>query len=185
MRDETDGDWLVSGSDAPPLVLLVDDERQITDALRRSMRGEPFEVLTAASAEEALRILEQHPVDVVVSDERMPGMNGSELLARVRRLYPETIRMMLTGRASIDTAMRAINEGEIYRFFTKPRHETELLVAIRQALRTRRLADENARLRREVATRQALLERLEEENPGLTSVRTDGRGVVLIDADDL
>ncbi len=112
-------------------------------------------------------------------------MSGSELLARVRRLYPETIRMMLTGHASIETAIRAINEGEIYRFFTKPCHETELLVAIRQALRTKLLADENARLRREIATKQALLERLEEENPGLTSVETDSQGAVLIDADDL
>jgi DNA-binding NtrC family response regulator len=115
-------------------VLFVDDDPSVTDAMRRSLRDEPYQVATAGSGDEALAVLRKGPVDVIVSDEMMPGMSGSDLLALVRRDYPGTARMILTGQATLDAAIRAINEGEVYRFFTKPARTIDLALAIRQAL---------------------------------------------------
>lgn len=98
-------------------ILLVDDEPNVTDALKRSMRNEPYELLTASSAASAQQILAGRHVDVVVSDEQMPGMAGSEFLSWVRAQFPHTIRMILSGQATLAAAIRAINEGEVYRFF--------------------------------------------------------------------
>jgi two-component system probable response regulator PhcQ len=104
----------------PRRVLFVDDEPHVTESLKRALRKEPYEVLSANSADEALEVLARQPVDVVISDEKMPGMQGSEFLAVVCKQYPETIRIIMTGHGSIEAAIRAINEGEIYRFLTKP-----------------------------------------------------------------
>jgi len=84
------------------VVLFVDDEPSFTDSLKRILRKEPYEILSAGSADEALMILDGQVVDVVVSDEKMPGMSGSEFLSIVSKRYPETIRIMLTGHASLD-----------------------------------------------------------------------------------
>jgi len=101
-------------------VLCVDDDPNILRAYSRTLRNK-FELDTAASGEEALRILtERGPYAVVVSDMRMPGMDGVELLRRVRETAPDTVRMMLTGNADQQTAIDAVNEGRIFRFITKP-----------------------------------------------------------------
>ncbi len=118
-----------------PRVLLVDDEPHVTEALKRVLREEAYDIRTASSARTALQILAREAVDVVVSDERMPGMSGSEFLATVRRSYPNTVRILLTGHANLEAAVRAINEGEIYRFLTKPCKEADLTRAIEHALR--------------------------------------------------
>src|SRR5579863_1778830 len=94
-------------------ILLVDDESHVTAALSRHFPRERFEVLRAQSAAEAYEILDKRRVDVVISDERMPGEPGTEFLARVRQRHPATIRMILSGQASLDSAIRAINEGEV------------------------------------------------------------------------
>ena len=101
-------------------LLIVDDEALICKTMADFFTAGPFTVLTAGSAEEALGLLQRHSADVVLADEKMPGMSGSELLAVIRRQYPQTIRMMVTGKATLETAVRAINDGQIYRFFTKP-----------------------------------------------------------------
>ncbi|MEM9743728.1 MAG: EAL domain-containing protein [Pseudomonadota bacterium] len=101
-------------------VLLVDDEPSIVNALRRALRTEGYELRTAASGQEALAVLASQSVDVVVSDYRMPGMTGTELLSAVRQRYPETVRLMLTGEADMQAVIEAINEGAIYKFLTKP-----------------------------------------------------------------
>lgn len=167
------------------IVLLVDDEPNVTSALKRRMRQESFEVVTAASGEEALKILESRSVDLVVSDEQMPGMRGSELLSIIAQRWPQTVRMTLTGHASLDAAIRAINEGQIYRFFVKPCNETDLLFSIRHALEQKRLSSENVRLSKELKSKTALLDHLEQENPGITQIDTDEDGALLIDADAL
>lgn len=101
-------------------VLCVDDDPNILRAYSRTLRSK-FELDTAASGEEAIRILaERGPYAVVVSDMRMPGMDGVELLRRVRETAPDTVRMMLTGNADQQTAIDAVNEGHIFRFITKP-----------------------------------------------------------------
>jgi DNA-binding NtrC family response regulator len=111
-------------------ILLVDDEPHVTDALSRHFTKRQFLIRKATSAAEAYRILEHHRVDVVVSDERMPGESGTEFLANVRSRYPNTIRIILSGQASLEAAVRAINEGEVYRFFLKPCNPTDLVFTI-------------------------------------------------------
>jgi len=116
-------------------ILLVDDEVSILASLRRVLRGENYRILTANSGEEALKQLALHPVGVVLSDQRMPGMSGSELLAQVRVMYPKTVRMVLSGYTGLDSLTEAINRGEISRFLTKPWQNDELLEAVRDAFR--------------------------------------------------
>ena len=99
-----------------PVVLLLDDEPNVTAGLKRALHSEPWKILTAATTGGAFDILSREAVDVVVSDERMPGMSGSQFLSEVRKKYPHTIRMILSGQADLEAAVRAINEGEVYRF---------------------------------------------------------------------
>ncbi len=120
-----------------PTVMFVDDDMALLQGLMRRLRKEPFELRTATSAEEALGILSRAPIDLVVSDMNMPGMTGMEFLARVAREHPDCIRIMLTGRPTLDVAMGAINSGEVYRFLTKPYDAGALAALIRDALKNR------------------------------------------------
>jgi ActR/RegA family two-component response regulator len=111
-------------------VLFVDDESAVLDGYKRSLRGE-FEVETAGSGELGLAaIRDRGPYSVVVSDMRMPGMNGAQFLAQVRQKAPETVRMLLTGYTDLSAAMEAVNEGNIFRFLTKPCEKDVLIKAI-------------------------------------------------------
>ena len=161
-------------------VLFVDDEPHVTDSLKRSLRKEPYEILSANSASEALKMLAREPVDVVVSDEKMPGMQGSEFLAQVCKLYPETVRIILTGHGSMEAAIRAINEGEIYRFLTKPCNEVDLAVTIRQALQLKDLKAISQRLLEKNKNQSAVLRELEKKHPGITKVERDSKGAIIL-----
>ena len=103
----------------PPAVLLVDDDPNVLHGLTRALHHQPFGIYTAKSAEEAMWVFKTRHVDVIVSDEQMPGLPGTELLAWVAGHYPEAVRILLTGQASVDTAVRAINEAGVYKFFTQ------------------------------------------------------------------
>jgi diguanylate cyclase (GGDEF)-like protein len=120
-----------------PTVLFVDDEVRVLRSLQRVLGDKPFRMLTAESADEALLLLSRERVDVMISDERMPGMSGSELLAEVKNRYPEVCRIMLTGHADMEAAMKAINEGRIFRFLIKPVSPHELVSVIHKALEER------------------------------------------------
>lgn len=115
-------------------VLFVDDEPLVLDALRR-MLHDKFHIYTANSGEKGLAAVEQNgPFAVVISDMRMPGMNGAEFLARIRKDAPDTVRMLLTGFTDLDAAIAAVNEGNIFRFLTKPCRKNELVSAINLGL---------------------------------------------------
>lgn len=129
-----------------PTVLLVDDDPHVLHGLARALRHQPYQLHTACSADEAMRVLKSRPVDVLVADEHMPGMRGSQLLAWVATNFPDVVRIMLTGNATVDTAIRAINEGAVYQFFTKPCDDVQLAIAIRKALEHTDLVKENRRL---------------------------------------
>ncbi|MBI3410181.1 MAG: response regulator [Planctomycetes bacterium] len=118
-------------------VLFVDDDLGVLQALMRRLRKEPYQIRTATSAEEALVILSQARIDLVVSDLNMPGMGGMEFLSRVAKEYPQCVRIMLTGQPSLTVAMSAINNGEVYRFLTKPYDSNALAGIIREALEHR------------------------------------------------
>ncbi len=114
-------------------VLFVDDEVNILRAVQRLLRHEPCRVLTASRGSEALGLLANDAAQVVVSDQRMPEMNGVELLSVIRERHPDAVRMMLTGYTEMNVAVEAINHGEIYRLITKPWNDEELKATLRQA----------------------------------------------------
>lgn len=131
---------------ATSCVLLVDDEESILNSLRRLLRGQPYQLLTATSGTQALELFEQHNVDLVLSDARMPGMDGATLLAEVHKRDPQCMNLLLTGYADVATITAAINEGRIYRYLSKPWDDEELLHALRQALTHQHTERERKRL---------------------------------------
>ena len=103
-----------------PRILLVDDDVEVLDALQRQLRGR-FDVTATCDAKEAIRlVVSGGPFAVVVSDLRMPGMDGVSLLYLIRQIVPETVRVLLTGQADMESAISAVNQGNIFRFLTKP-----------------------------------------------------------------
>jgi EAL domain-containing protein (putative c-di-GMP-specific phosphodiesterase class I)/CheY-like chemotaxis protein len=132
-------------SEAPPslgagsttTVLFVDDEPHVTANFRIMFRKAAFKVLVANSGAQALELLASTSVDIIVSDEQMPDMPGSALLAEVRQRYPETVRIILTGEASLDAAIAAINYGGIFRFLRKPCAAEELVACLKEAAHAR------------------------------------------------
>jgi len=165
-------------------VLFVDDEPNVTTALRRALRHEPYEILSASSSNDGLEVLAKTPVDVVVADERMPGMSGTEFLATVSQKYPDTIRMMLTGQATLDAVIEAINRGQIYHFFTKPWNPAELSNVIRQALEYRELLAQSRNLLQAARQQSSVLEDLEGDYPGITNVTRDADGAIIMEGMD-
>ncbi|MGV8864845.1 MAG: HD domain-containing phosphohydrolase [Pseudomonas sp.] len=128
-------DESASGSqEQRPTVLLVDDEESILSSLRRLLRGQPYDVVLATSGEQALAIMAEKNVDLIVSDGRMSNMDGATLLANVYKLYPHTTRVLLTGYVDLDNIIKAINEGQIHRYIAKPWNDDELVLTLRQCL---------------------------------------------------
>jgi len=123
-------------------LLLVDDEPNILNSLSRLLRREGYTILTAASPFEAFDLLAKHPTQVVISDQRMPEMSGTEFLSRVRQLYPDTVRLVLTGYTDLESVTGAINQGAIYKFLTKPWDDDQLREQIREAFRIAKHADQ-------------------------------------------
>lgn len=127
-------------------LLLVDDEVNVLKSLMRLLHAHNYRLLMATSGSEALALMTREPVDLVISDMRMPHMDGAELLAHIRKQWPETMRLLLTGHADMTQTVAAINQGEIYRYIAKPWHDDELLQIVVQALEQQKLKRENARL---------------------------------------
>ncbi len=116
-------------------LLLVDDEANITRALTRSLRRDGYHILVANTPHDALELLACHPVQVIVSDQRMPEMTGTELLARVKEIYPDIIRIVLSGYTELKTITDSVNRGAIYKFLTKPWEEQQLRNEVAEAFR--------------------------------------------------
>ena len=167
---------------APPRrVLIVDDEENVLKALRRSLRKEGYELFLANSAAAGIELLQQQPVDLVMSDHLMPDMTGLELLKVVRNRWPDGVRIMLTGHADMQTAIEAINEGEIYRFLTKPWDDNELKVSLHLAFEQLDLQRENRRLLATVRRQHDFIAQLEREHPGIGRLVRDEDGAILIE----
>jgi len=116
-------------------LLIVDDDPEVRGALRRALRGSEYAVIEAADGAVGLAIFRTNPVDVVISDYEMPGMDGLELLQRVRLHDPRVLRVLLTGHADLQVAMRALNEGAVNRMLLKPWDHVDLLGTLRIAAR--------------------------------------------------
>lgn len=116
-------------------LLLLDDEENILRALARVLRRDGYLILTATKAADAFELLAKHHVQVILSDQRMPEMSGTEFLSKVKDLYPETVRIILSGYTDLKSVTDAINEGAIYKFLTKPWDDKQLRSNVHQAFR--------------------------------------------------
>ncbi|BBO82911.1 hypothetical protein DSCO28_34770 [Desulfosarcina ovata subsp. sediminis] len=153
-------------------VLCVDDEPNILNALKRLLRKEEYRLLTGNSGREGLEILSANEVHIVISDQRMPEMNGTEFLKEVRAGYPNILRIILTGYTDVDTITEAINEGHIYKFFLKPWNDQNLKLEIRQALEQYDLIQANKRLNEQLYEQNEALKKMNENLESIVQERT-------------
>ncbi len=144
-------------------ILCVDDEANILSSLRRTLRTNGYRVLTALSAREGLATLEQAQVHLVISDMRMPEMDGAAFLEQVRQRWPDTVRLLLTGYADIPSIIQAINKGEIYRYVAKPWDDQDLQLTVRSALERMLLVQQKRALEAQVHQQNEALAQLNAE----------------------
>lgn len=145
MSDLPSNDDLES-SVRPATLLFVDDEPNILSALRRLFRPLGYKIHTAEGGSEGLALLEQEPVDLVISDMRMPNMDGAQFLEQVRQKWPDTMRILLTGHADVSSTIAAINKGEIHRYIAKPWDDDDITLLVKHALERKDLEQEKRRL---------------------------------------
>ncbi|MBS0346965.1 MAG: EAL domain-containing protein [Proteobacteria bacterium] len=141
---------LLRGPAPERTLLLVDDEDNILSALRRLLRRDGYTILTASDGQQGLEVLAANRVDVIVSDQRMPGMTGVEFLRKAKDMCPDSVRLVLSGYTDLQSVTDAINEGAIYKFLTKPWDDAMLRANIEEAFRRKALSDENQRLANEL-----------------------------------
>lgn len=147
-------------------ILLVDDEPPILKALTRLLQYEGYAIRGTTEPTEVANILRGEEVHLVISDHTMPGMTGIEVLRTARLIRPDAIRLMLTGNADLQMAMDAVNQGEIYRFLTKPWDNNDLLVTVRLALREFEIQQQNRRLATVVRQQAETIKKLQAQVAG-------------------
>ena len=153
-------------------ILFVDDERAILSSLRRLFRSSGYKVHIANSGAEGIALLEQYPIDLVVSDMRMPEMDGAAFLSTVAEQWPKTVRMLLTGYAEVSSAIDAINQGKISRYLTKPWDDSDIAISVEQALKNKQLLEEKERLEQLTIKQNEDLLQLNETLEGKVALRT-------------
>ena len=157
----------------PIRILCVDDEPNVLRALQRLFLDEDYEILTAGSGQEGLEILRREPdIQLVISDYRMPGLNGVDFLRQVRERSPETLRIVLSGYADTAAVVGAINDGQIYKFIPKPWNDEELKRTIADALEKYVLRKKNARLMEELSASNEELTLINENLETMVAERT-------------
>ncbi len=148
-------------------VLMVDDEANVLRSLKRILRIESYNIVTATSGEEGLAVIREQQVNMIISDQRMPGMSGIEFLEKAREVCPDAIRIILTGYSDLQTAEDAINRVQIYRFLCKPWNDEDLKNTIREGLNKWWLEQENKKMFRTIQEQNRSLkkwnERLEQK----------------------
>lgn len=169
-------------------ILLLDDESNILNALQRLLRNENWRIDAFTDAEFAIDALQKNSYSVIVSDYKMPVMDGVTFLQFARQRQPDAIRMILSGHGDRQSMINAINRAEIYRFLSKPWEDYEIQAAMRSAVDLYQVTVENRRLLDQVQRQNDLLRkreeellRLEQDNPGITRVRRDEDGSIVID----
>jgi response regulator RpfG family c-di-GMP phosphodiesterase len=170
-------------------ILLVDDEPNVLRSLSRLLKD--YQLTTFNCGEDALLAAQTMSFDLIISDYRMPGMNGVEFLTFIRIIQPDAIRMILTGYADFNGIQHAINDAEVFRFINKPWNPVEIINAVTRGLEHRHillenlaLANEVRRQRRLLEEKDAILKALEAEEPGITKVNWAADGSIIIDPKD-
>ena len=161
-------------------ILVVDDEEHVRDALTTLLAREGYAVRSAAGAREALEILRQEPIKLVISDHHMPEMNGVEFFSLIRERHPHVCRIMLTGDGERDTVIRAVNQGEVYRFIPKPWNNTMLRIIVHFAFETIQLEDENRRLLQALRRQLHFVRALERDYPYLAALARQEEAELLL-----
>lgn len=166
-------------------IAIVDDEINILNALKRSLRRQGWEILTYSDPQVALNELSERHFDLVISDFRMPALNGVELLLKLKEISPDSIRIILSGQSDMNAVLDAINKAEVYRFILKPWNDDELGMTLLNALHYSELIQENKRLAETVREQRSKLQqqlqelkRLEKDSPGITKVDLDEDGMI-------
>ena len=154
-------------NDIKPALLILDDEPNVIKAIKRLLFDTDYKIYTASTSKDAMQIFDEHEIQLVISDYRMPEMNGVEFLSRIKKLYPNTVRMILSGYADVQAVVEAINDGQVYKFIAKPWNDQELLTTIMRAFEQYKLKQENEKLYAELENRnkelQEAAESLEEK----------------------
>lgn len=161
-------------------ILVVDDEEHVRSALQSVLEREGYTVRTAEAATDALEVLRKEPIKLIISDQNMPGMSGIDFFKLVRERHPHVCRIMLTGDADRDTVVRAINQGEVYRFLSKPWNNTMLRVTVHFAFEAIQLAEENRRLLQTLRRQLQFVRSLERDYPYLAALARQEEAELLL-----
>jgi diguanylate cyclase (GGDEF)-like protein/PAS domain S-box-containing protein len=162
---------LLGQHDRKRTLLIVDDEESVASSLKRLFRKDNYQIITANSGAQGLQRLAECAVDVIISDQRMPEMTGVEFLRRAKELYPDTIRMVLSGYTELKSITDAINEGAIYKFLTKPWDDKRVRAHVQEAFHQKEMADENQRLDHEVQRANEQLAKVNGQLQGLLAAQ--------------
>jgi len=165
---------MTSGTEEKEIIriLAVDDEPFVLDVIKRLLNEDHYEVYTATSAIEGLSLMRVFPIQIVISDYRMPEMNGVEFLREVCRLWPDTIRIVLSGYADIQAVIAAINEGQVYKFMAKPWNNEDLRITIVNAIDRYRLLQENMQLMEDLKRKNEALRKFNDTLEEIVAERT-------------
>lgn len=161
-----------SGIQVQRTILCVDDEPNILSALVRLLRGTGHRVMTASCGQDALTLMAQEDIDLLISDMRMPGMSGADLMLKVRSGWPHITRLLLTGHSDVSATIAAINEGQVHRYLTKPWSDAELLLTIKEAFEHKFLEEEKQRLETLTRSQNEELKNLNANLEALVAERT-------------
>lgn len=165
-------------------VLLVDDEVGVLQAVKRIFsRSQLVELMTVADPFAAMEIVAAEEIALVISDQKMPGMTGLELLAWVNANHPGIVKIIMTGDTDIQTAVQAINEIGVYKFIRKPWNNDDLYWTVVRALEMVRMQRKNQELQAELNKKEQYLQRYERLYPGITNIERDADGAIVIDED--
>jgi len=148
-------------------ILIVDDEQAILDLAADTLKKKEYTVITAKSGEDGLDMLVQHPVNLIVSDQRMDGISGIEFLKIAKKKYPNIITIMLTGFAEKETAMKAVNEAGIYKFIVKPWNVMDFRNTVERALELQHLIMEKDMLIKKLALQKKIFQQIRKEYPDI------------------
>jgi DNA-binding NtrC family response regulator len=162
-------------------ILLVDDEPNVLSSLWRCLRNEQqYESITALSGEEALEVMRSRSINVVISDQSMARIQGIEFLMLAKKYCPNTVRILLTGNTNLDLAVEAVNQGEVYRFLTKPWDDIELRAVVISALEKSNSQQPAINSNIEMRQQSVELDRLERVHPGISRLSKDAEGNLIL-----
>lgn len=160
-------------------ILVVDDEELFIEYIKSMLSGESYNVITASSGKQGLEILKKQRVNLVISEYKIPLMNGLEFLEKVKIIYPDILTVMVTDQADINLAIKAINEAGVYKFLLKPWDDIDFKNTIKRTLESLQVIKERDELIRKVKTHEATLKDLEKRYPGITKVEKNEDGYIL------